>query len=248
MPRSNMQQELSHSPVLMDALVWLDKNRKQVIYGAVGVAAVGALIGFYFWAKANKEENAGKALSQAMMALGRGESPEVMLRVAMANAGTPAAEQAQLLGANALFTSGKYPEAQAQFERFVQHYGTSPMAPQARLGVAASLAAQGKSDDAARAYKELVDRYPTSSSTPMAKFALASIYEVQGKLEAALTLFEEVTRGEMNARGELSSSLGSEAGMRAEEVRLKLPPVPPLEVTTNMPAVTLTNSAAPAAK
>jgi predicted negative regulator of RcsB-dependent stress response len=243
-----MQQELSHSPFLMNAVVWFDKNRKQVIWGAVGVIAAGAVVGFYLWAKANQEVNAGKSLSQAMLAMARGESPEAMLRVAMVNAGTPAGEQAQLLGANAFFTAGKYAEAQTQFELFTRNYATSPLAPQARLGVAACLAAQGRTDDAVRAYKELVDRYPAAASTPQAKFALASLYESQGKLEAALGLFEEVVRGEMNPRGELSSSLGSEAGMRAEEARLKLPPVPLIAESTNAPAVTLTNSSAPAVK
>jgi predicted negative regulator of RcsB-dependent stress response len=241
-----MQQEISHSPFLMNAVAWLDKNRKQVVMGAGGVLLLAAVIGFYLWAKSEKEINAGKSLSQALMALGRGESPDAMLRVAMANAGTAAGAQAQLLAAGALFTGGKFTEAQAQFESFIRDYATSPLAPQARLGVAASLAAQGKTDDAARAYKELVDRAPGASTAPQAKFALASIYEAQGKLEAALGLYEEVARGEMNPRGEIGSALGSEAGMRAEEVRLKLPPVPPLAIPTNAPAAAISpNAAAP---
>lgn len=233
---------MSHSPFLLNAYAWLDKNRKQVIYGAGGLLAVGAIIGFYLWSQSEKEINAGKSLSQAMLAVARGESPETILKVAAANAGTSAGAQAQLLGASALFSGGKYAEAQAQFERFNRDYATSPLVPQAKLGLASSLAAQGKADDAARAYKDLMDRFPASSSVPQAKFALASIYEAQGKLEPALALFEELARADMNARGEINSSLGSEAGMRAEELRIKLPPIPVpttpevAPVATNPPA------------
>ena len=52
---------------------------------------------------------------------------------------------------------------------------------------------------------------------PQARFALARLYEAQNKPELARNLFEEVERS--NPYG----SLGSEAGMRLEELKLKYP-------------------------
>ena len=63
---------------------------------------------------------------------------------------------------------------------------------------------------------------------PQARFALARLYEAQNKPELARNLFEEVERN--NPYG----SLGSEAGMRLEELKIKypslvVPAAPPLD-------------------
>jgi hypothetical protein len=82
------------------------------------------------------------------------------------------------------------------------------------------LDAQGKTDDAARTYKDIADRYQTDAVAAPAKFNLARIYESQGKLEPAQALYEELSHGEIN------NSIANEAGLKADELRAKLPPKP----------------------
>jgi len=234
-----MEQNIAESPFLLNAWVWVDKNKKQVLFGALAIAAAGLVTGMIIWSKKEKEIQAGEALSQALLtqvsAAGKAEGAEGLLKVATTYPGTPAGAQAILLGAGALFANGKYQEAQPYFERFNREYAGHPLVAQAKLGLAACLAAENKLPEAAQAYKELADRYSDANTAPQARFALAGIYETQGKLEEALSLFEQVARADPNG------SLGSEAGMRSEEVRLKLPPVvlpsatpPATPVTTNV--------------
>jgi len=240
-----MEQNIAESHLLLDAWVWLEKNRKPVLFGVAAVAVAGLLSGTMVWSKKQKEVSAGEALSRALVAqmvsVNRVEVANNLLKVANEHAGTAGGSQALLLGAGALFASGKHPEAQVQFEKFGREYVTSPLIPQAKLGLAACLAAQGKGEEAARAYKDLADHYPNANTAAPARFALAGIYESQGKLEDALNLFEQVARAEANG------SLGSEAGMRAEEIRLKLPPVV-MPATIPPAAVGATNAAVPAGK
>lgn len=237
-----MEQDITESAHFFKLWAWFEKHKKQVAWGAAGVAGAGAVVGIMIWSHQENETRAGQALSSALVtrAFSRTESPEAILSVATTYAGTQAGAQALLLGAGELFAGGKPVEAQAQFERFLREYPSHPFAAQANLGLAASIAAGGKLDEAATAYKSLVDRFPNANTAPQARFALAGIYQSQGKLEAALRLFEEV------AGADLSGTLGSEAGMRAHELQMKLGPI--VAANSSTPAVgSATNGAAPKA-
>ena len=83
--------------------------------------------------------------------------------------------------------------------------------------MAASLDAQGKTDLASSAYQQVISRFSDPNTVSAAKFALAQIGERQGKLAAAENLYEEVARSNPNG------SLGSEAAIRAMELKIKLP-------------------------
>jgi outer membrane protein assembly factor BamD (BamD/ComL family) len=218
-----MEQNIVETPFLFRASAWADKNRKPLIYGIVGVAVAGLVIGYTVWSKKQQEIAAGQALSRAFyeQATGRMDAAaavEAMMKVATANMGTPAGGQALLLAGSGLFNSGKHAEAQAAFERFKREYSGSPQTAQAMYGVGAALAAQGKLDEAARAYKESADRYPQSPVAMQAQYSLAAALAAQGKLEEALPLYEKV------AGVAMGNSLGNEAVRRAEELRAKLPP------------------------
>lgn len=235
-----MEQDITESAYFFKLWAWFDKNRKQVVWGAAGVVIAAAVVGIYIWLQQEKEKSAGQALSSALVAqaFSRTESPEAMLKVATSYGGTKAGAQALLLGAGELFAAGKPAEAWPQFERFLREYPAHALAAQANLGLAACLAAEGKLEEAASAYKSLVDRFPNANTASQARFALAGIYETQGKLEPALRMFEEV------AGGDLSGTLGSEAGMRAHELQMKIGPM----LTTNSPLPVVgsaTNVAAP---
>jgi tetratricopeptide (TPR) repeat protein len=101
---------------------------------------------------------------------------------------------------------------------------------EALLGIAACYDAQGKTNEAITSYKNLVEHHPGESSVPQAKFALGRLYESQNKPEQARTMFEDVVRGDPYG------SIGSEAGIRLEELKQKypslVPPPPPVPTPT----------------
>lgn len=221
-----MEQNVAELPVFDRAWAWFDANRKQVIWGAGAVLVVGAVLGFYFWRQHAVLVEASEALSavEAQLAIpggARNESAEAYLKVANEHAGTGAAARALLQGGAVYFAQTKYADAQTQFQRFLREYGDSQYRSQALLGNAACLDALGKADEAAAAYQALAQQ-AGSVVAPQAKFALARIYESQGRLEQAKALYDEL------ARGEGSASFANEAGVKAEELRQKLPKPPPV--------------------
>jgi TolA-binding protein len=160
--------------------------------------------------------------------------------VAAAYPKSSAGARAVLLAGGTLFVDGKYDQAKAQFEKFVREYRDTTFMGEALLGIGACLDAQNKTDEAIRAYKDLTEHHSGDPSVPQAKFALARLYEGQGKPELARTLFEDV------ARSEPYSSLGSESGMRLEELKLKHPELfapsptaPNAEIPQNLPQILL---------
>jgi len=233
-----MEQNIVESPFMFQAWAWVEKNRKQLIIGVVVVIVAGLAIGYLTWSRKAQELAAGQALSRALyeQATGKadaGFTAEALLKLSAANNGTQAGAQALMLAASGLFNSGKYPEAQAAFEKFGREYAGNRLAAQALYGIGATLAAQGKLDEAARAYKDSADRFPQSPVANQAQFSLAATLVAQGKLAEALPLYEKVG---MTAQG---SSLGNEAMLRAEELSAKLPPVREVVApvaTTNAPA------------
>ena len=222
--RSFMETNIAETPVMFNAMAWLEKNKKQVAFGVVGIIVLSIVMASLNASKKEKEQKAGQELSRALLApmldrTSQVDSAEGLLKVATANAGTRAGEQALLLAGGALFRSGKFAEAQAAFERFGREYAGSELAPQALYGVGAAFASQGKTEEAAKTYKETVDRYPNSSVALQSRYSLAAVLSAQGKLEQALILYEEV------ARADASNSLGNEASQRADELRAKLPAI-----------------------
>jgi TolA-binding protein len=116
-----------------------------------------------------------------------------------------------------LFEAGRYADAQTQFQKFLDAHPDSFFAAQAALGVATSLDAQpGKTDLAAGAYQRVINISSDVTAANFAKFALAQIDERQGKSTDALNLYEDIVHYNPN------SSLGSEAGLRAMELKMKL--------------------------
>jgi predicted negative regulator of RcsB-dependent stress response len=222
---------------------WLDAHKKQVSLGAVVALAVGLGAWFYFWKQSEKEVAAGEALAKVFIPQATGESSrsnaaQSYLRVASEYPDSSAAGRAVLLAAGSLFNDGKYNEARAQFEKYRREFRDSRFMSQALLGIATCLDAEGKTNEAIAAYKDLTDHHPGEVVLPQAKFALARLYQAQGKADQALPLLEEVARE--NPYG----TLGSQAGMEAEELKMKYPslaPPPPVPsaVATNLAPFTL---------
>jgi TolA-binding protein len=219
--RAFMSSEVAELPVSHKLWAWFETNRKQAIWGAVIVVALGLIIWFFVWQQGEKEVNASEALSKVSTPAATTPTakadPESYLKIASSYPKSSAAARALLLAGGSYFVEGKYAEAKTQFERLARDHQQSPFMGQALLGIAACLDAQGKTNEALTAYKDLADHHPGESVIPQAKFALARMYEAQGKTELARTLFEDLNRADPYG------SLGSEAGMRLEELLAKNP-------------------------
>jgi TolA-binding protein len=229
-----MESEAVQLPLWQKVWAWFEANKRQTLWGAGAVVVIGLIVSLFVYRQEQAEVTASEALSNATLSQVSGASrtdlAEVYLKVAANYPGSQAAGRALLLAAGALFAEGKYAEAKTQFERFNKDYSNSPFRGEALLGIAACLEAQGKTNDAATAYKDLVDRHPGDAVLPQARFALGRLYEAQNKPELARNMFEEVERN--NPYG----SLGSEAGMRLEELKAKYPTlvVPPAPSTNSV--------------
>jgi predicted negative regulator of RcsB-dependent stress response len=204
---------------------WIETNKNRLIVGACIIAAAVCLAYFFSWRHEQSEIAADKALTALFISLpadtGTDKLADLYLGVAAKNHGTLAGQRALLQGAAILFDAGRYAEAQAQFQKFLNDYPDNAFAPQASLGVAASLDAQGKTDLAAGAYQKIINGFADATAVNAAKFSLARIDESQGKLTDAFHDYADVAE-----HSNPNSSLGSEAVQHAIELKARLPAAP----------------------
>jgi tetratricopeptide (TPR) repeat protein len=210
---------------------WYEAHRKQVNVGAAVVVTAGLIAWFVLWRQEENAAQAGEAFSSVavtqLSSANAPQVPEAYLKVAATYPASNAGAHALLLAAAGYFDEGKYPEAQAQFERFRREYHDNPLSGEALLGIAACLDAQGKTSEAINAYRDLVEHHPNDAAVlPQARFALGRLYEAQNQPQLARGYFEEA------ARTDSYGSIGSEAGMRLEELKIKYPQLGP---TTPLP-------------
>ena len=210
-------QELTASDQLFKLWSWIEDNQKRLAYIAGAIVIVFFFYFYYSYSQKQKEITAGQALSQVIVSSTTVQQPDAYLKIAGQYPATVAGQRALLEGAAALFTTGKFPEAQAQFQKFLDTYKDNFFTPQALLGVAASLDAQGKTDLAISAYQKAAGQSANVSVAASAKFAIARIYDAQGNTAEAMKLYEEVARAYPN------SSMSNEAGLRAMELKIKTP-------------------------
>lgn len=251
-----MHSETTDSTRLYELLAWLELNRKRVIILACSVLAVIVLYHVYSWYRAQRELKASHALlslrtQNRRSAAATPPSPAEILDVAARFGATDAGKRAVLLAASGLYTDGKYAEAQAQFERFVQQDPKSPLASIAALGVASCLDALDRTDAAVSAYRSVIDRYAEDAAATQARLALAALYEDQKQPEKALDIYDELTRQGAGGPGGANDT-AMEASSRRERLlqrhpnlaRVTAPPLSTTVIRTNAPAST--NAPAPA--
>ena len=219
--------ELQDAPANYFFKLWpkIEANWIRIALGGGVIIVIAMLISFYSWQRDQKEITAGKVMAQSMMTAPRngsgGQQADLFLKIARDYQGTSAGQRALLQGATLLFEAGRYADAQTQFQKSLDAHPDSFFAAQAALGVATSLDAQGKTDLAAGAYQRIINTSSDVTAASSAKFALAQIDERQNKLTDALNLYEDLLRNNPN------SSQASEAGLRAMELKMKLPAAPP---------------------
>jgi predicted negative regulator of RcsB-dependent stress response len=174
-----MQTQDAPAEFLIKLWPWLEAKRNLLIGIAVALLAAWGIYFFVTTQAEQKEVAAGQALTQLLTtppasATGAGQLADAFARLAAQYPGTAAAQRAQLQAASAFFTAGRYADAQAQFQKFIDANAAGPLAATAQLGVAASLEAQGK-PEAVAAYQRVVSVFPASPAESSAKAALARL-------------------------------------------------------------------------
>ena len=233
-------QELTASDQLLKLWAWFEANSKAIVYGVALLLIAIFLFSFYNYRQNKKEMDAGEALTQAGMANTGGPLADATLKIAADYSGTLAGQRALLQGATALFAIDKWPEAQLQFQKFLDTYPDNLLAPQAALGVAACLDAQGKTDLAVGAYQKAIAQTSDATVVATAKFALARIDEAQGKFADADKLYVTIASAYPN------SAMSSEAAMRDAELKNKSSAPAPVAPAPAATAPATTTPAAPA--
>jgi predicted negative regulator of RcsB-dependent stress response len=212
-----MQAQDAATTYLFKTWAWIENNaRGAAIAAGIIVVAIIAL-SFYSWRLGQREIEAGNAFSRVILSGGGGQTADACLKVAADFPGTKAGQRAMLQGAAMLFVAGRYADAQAQFQKFLDTYPDNSLTSEARFGVATSLDAQGKLNLAAGTYQNVINSSSEPSLIAAARLGLAQIQEQQGDVADAQKNYEEVARSNPN------SSLASEAIMRAVQSKTKSP-------------------------
>ena len=218
--------ELQDAPAAYFFKLWpkIEANWIRIAWGGGVIAVAAMLISYSSWQREQRTITASKLLTELMMSPARAgadnQPADAFLKVAAEYPGTPAGRRAWLQGAALLFEAGRYADAQTQFQKFLDAHPDSYFVSQAELGLATSLDAQGKLELAAKAYQQVINTASDPIMASTAKFDLAQIDERQNKLTDAMNLYEDIMRNNPN------SSLASEAGLRAMELKPKLPATP----------------------
>jgi predicted negative regulator of RcsB-dependent stress response len=205
---------------------WIEANRNRLIGGAAALLVAVLFITYFSYRSGQQEIAAGEALTKLAVIPG-GPTAEAYLKVAAEHPGTVAGQRALLQGATKLYDAGRYTDAQAQFQKFLDAHPDNQFSSRAALGVAACLDAQGK-PEAVAAYQRVIGSSSDTAIVVAAKLALGRIKEAQGKLDDALIFYQDA------ARLGAGTSMGSDAAQRLAELRSKLPA--PAPTTESAPA------------
>lgn len=215
-----MQTQDAPAEIIFKLWPWVEANKNRLL-GGVAVILVGwGIVSFVTSQRAQKEIDAGQALTSLMVNPGTNRNDSAMSsafqQLAATYAGTAAGERARLQAASALFEAGSYADAQAQFKKYLDANPAGPFADTAELGIAACLESQNQMDAAMAAYQRVISAFPGSGSVAQAEFALARQAEKQNKLTEAVSHYENVVRAS------LGGSLREEAMMHAAELKAKV--------------------------
>lgn len=214
-----------------DFLTWFELNRRLIVIllGIVCVVVVGLVV-----VRAQQRAQKAEAARELLLLIpptGPGEArapvdTAKMIALGSRFSGTPAGEQAQLLGAGQLFANGSYAEALAEFTAFQERYPESPFLGVAMLGVAAALEAQGKSNEALAALDRTIVASGSAAFAAQARLAKARLVRADQPAQA-LVLFEEVLKGPA------ASIYGEQAALGRSQLLAEHPELVPPATTTN---------------
>lgn len=232
-----------------DLLAWFEVNKTKVGVALIALVVLGFVTATLRYMSEQKEAKASAALLDLKPSLVQQTNlPAVqasaLLKVADDYKGTAAANRALLLAATALFTEGKYVEAEKEFTRLLQEHNDGPWAADAAYGQGAALEAQNKTNEAFAKYQAVATQYANSGVAEQAKLALARMHEARNQPDQALKIYNELAPA--SAPG-VRASGSAEAYRRRTALLKEHPELNALSATVTAPASVTSSNAVPAA-
>lgn len=178
----------------------IEANKNRIIGGVVIIAVVILVYSFVSWRRETSQIEAGDAVTRALETLPPGsdssQAASMYLGISDQYGSTLAGQRALIQGAAALFMQGKYPDAQGDFQRYLDEHPDGEFSGQAALGVAKCLEAQGKLNDAQGAYQHVISDFSDPEALVNAQFSLALIDLQQRNASSAEQLLQQVMQSD----------------------------------------------------
>ncbi|MBU0508441.1 tetratricopeptide repeat protein [bacterium] len=170
-------------------------NQKLVI--GIAVAIVVVVIGITVARKMATSSSLERSykLTMAKMNYGSGQLDDARAafeQVVKTTGGATAAEAQYFLGRVA-FEQGNYPEAESQFQSYLNnHAGNKELDCAAMSGLAATMSILARDEEAASMYMKIADQYPNSPYAPQSLMEAERLYVKLNQLDKAKEALKKV--------------------------------------------------------
>lgn len=173
------------SDTALEAQVFWFRYRKEI--AIVLSLALLTIIGFALWRfyQERRESDSAAVFAAA-------KTPADYQGVIDRYGDTPAAAAAYLLLADEQRKNGKFMDANATLQHFLDKFPRHELASTARMSMAANLDALGKHDEATAAYQQVASADANSFNAPLALLAQAQILQGQGREDEARRVCETI--------------------------------------------------------
>jgi TolA-binding protein len=178
------QSPVSTDPVLETQVFW-ERFKAPILAGLVLILIAGAGYAGYRIYADRRETQAAETLAAA-------KTPPDYQQVIDRFGGTAASANAYLFLAESQRSAGKFADANATLQAFINKFPKHELITTAWMAIAANLESLGKPDDALATYQRLAANYPQSFNAPLAMISQVHLLKAKGQLEEARRVCETV--------------------------------------------------------
>ena len=182
--RMPIAKEATTDPALDAQVFWYKYRREIAILLGLAVLGIVGVTGYRIYR--DRREAAAATLFSAA------KTPAAYEELINQHSDTAAAASAYLLLADAQRKDGKYAEANATLEKFLEKFPRHELATTARMAMAANLQAMGKEDEAFATYQQIASANVPGFNAPMALIQQVHILQEKGKTEDARRICETI--------------------------------------------------------
>ena len=174
----------------------IEKNSATVLAGVAGVVVAILIFVFINNYQSQQKQEAQAALGDVYIALFEGRVDDAITqsqKLANEYSGETAGQEALMALANLQFEQKRISEARANFQKFVDQYGSDPLLKYgAWSGLAACLEADGHFVEAAQKFKAYADAHPNTPFAPVALKEAGRCYLLAQDQKQAQMVYESV--------------------------------------------------------
>lgn len=197
-PNKPIQEEPEEALVEWFINVWkkVEDNYTTILAGIGGIAVAVLIFVFVNNQRAQDAQQAQEALGQVYIDLFEGRVDEAINQsqnLATEYSGEPVGKEALIATANLQFEQTRISEANANFQSFLDQYGSEGVLGYgAWSGVAACLEAEGKFSEAAEKFKSYAEKHPDTPFAPVALKEAGRCYQLANQQQAAQSVYQVV--------------------------------------------------------